>query len=104
MFVDLDVPVSGLYKSPRLAWRRYQVRRDISSLSQGFLASLVRARSSIRGHCCAAQSKSNVEALMLMVNLPDTMFSTLNPNSISAPLGDTPAHTLRSTGRRRSYC
>jgi hypothetical protein len=31
------------------AWRRYQVRRDISSLSQGFLASMVRARSSIRG-------------------------------------------------------
>ena len=31
------------------AWRRYQVRRDISSLSQGFLASLVLARSSIRG-------------------------------------------------------
>ena len=24
------------------AWRRYQVRRDISSLSQGFLASMVR--------------------------------------------------------------
>jgi hypothetical protein len=31
------------------AWRRYQVRRDIPSLSQGFLASMVRARSSIRG-------------------------------------------------------
>jgi hypothetical protein len=31
------------------AWRRYQVRRDISSLSQGFLASMVRWRSSIRG-------------------------------------------------------
>jgi hypothetical protein len=31
------------------AWRRYQVRRDIPSLSQGFLASLVLARSSIRG-------------------------------------------------------
>jgi hypothetical protein len=31
------------------AWRRYQVRRDISSLSQGFLASMVLARSSIRG-------------------------------------------------------
>ena len=31
------------------AWRRYQVRRDISSLSQGFLASMVRARSSMRG-------------------------------------------------------
>jgi hypothetical protein len=29
--------------------RRYQVRRDISSLSQGFLASIVLARSSIRG-------------------------------------------------------
>jgi DNA invertase Pin-like site-specific DNA recombinase len=31
------------------AWRRYQVRRDISSLSQGFLASMDLARSSIRG-------------------------------------------------------
>ena len=31
------------------AWRRYHVRRDISSLSQGFLASMVRARSSMRG-------------------------------------------------------
>jgi hypothetical protein len=31
------------------AWRRYHVRRDISSLSQGFLASMVLARSSIRG-------------------------------------------------------
>jgi hypothetical protein len=31
------------------AWRRYHVRRDISSWSQGFLASMVRARSSIRG-------------------------------------------------------
>ena len=31
------------------AWRRYQVRRDISSFSQGFLASIVLARSSIRG-------------------------------------------------------
>src|SRR5580704_17575702 len=31
------------------AWRRYQVRRDMPSLSQGFLASMVLARSSIRG-------------------------------------------------------
>jgi hypothetical protein len=31
------------------AWRRYHVRRDISSLSQGFRASMVRARSSMRG-------------------------------------------------------
>ena len=31
------------------AWRRYQVRRDISSFSQGFLASMVLARSSMRG-------------------------------------------------------
>jgi hypothetical protein len=31
------------------AWRRYHVRRDISSLSQGFLASMVLARSSMRG-------------------------------------------------------
>jgi hypothetical protein len=31
------------------AWRRYHVRRDISSLSQGFRASMVLARSSIRG-------------------------------------------------------
>jgi hypothetical protein len=31
------------------AWRRYHVRRDMLSLSQGFLASIVRARSSIRG-------------------------------------------------------
>jgi hypothetical protein len=36
-------------RARRSAWRRYQVRRDISSLSQGFLASMVRARSSIRG-------------------------------------------------------
>ena len=28
------------------AWRRYHVRRDISSLSQGFLALIVLARSS----------------------------------------------------------
>ena len=31
------------------AWRRYHVRRDISSFNQGRLASLVRWRSSIRG-------------------------------------------------------
>jgi hypothetical protein len=31
------------------AWRRYQVRRDMPSLSQGFLASIVLGRSSIRG-------------------------------------------------------
>jgi hypothetical protein len=31
------------------AWRRYHVRRDIPGLSQGFLASMVRARSSIGG-------------------------------------------------------
>lgn len=36
---------SGLY-AVRLG---YQVRRDIPSLSHGFLASIVRARSSIRG-------------------------------------------------------
>lgn len=31
------------------AWRRYHVRRDMPSLSQGFLASIVLARSSMRG-------------------------------------------------------
>ena len=31
------------------AWRRYHVRRDMPSFSQGFLASIVLARSSIRG-------------------------------------------------------
>jgi len=31
------------------AWRRYHVRRDISSLSQGFLASMVRGGPSSRG-------------------------------------------------------
>ena len=31
------------------AWRRYQVRRDMPTLSQGLRASLVLARSSIRG-------------------------------------------------------
>jgi hypothetical protein len=31
------------------AWRRYHVRRDISSFSQGFLASFVLWRSPIRG-------------------------------------------------------
>jgi hypothetical protein len=48
----LDVASFGRDHSRPLrcsAWRRYHVRRDISSLSQGFLASLVRRRSSIRG-------------------------------------------------------
>ena len=46
------------------AWRRYHVRRDISSLSQGFLASMVRARSSIRGRPFLA----SVSALSAAVN------------------------------------
>ena len=46
---DYDSPNAWFNISRFSAWRRYQVRRDISSLSQGFLASMVLARSSIRG-------------------------------------------------------
>jgi hypothetical protein len=49
----------------RSASRRYHVRRDISSFSQGFLASMVRARSSIRGRPVLRRWVTSVGGIML---------------------------------------
>ena len=47
------------------AWRRYQVRRDMLSLSQGFFASLVLAGSSMRGRPSPRLHVRNCEAMAL---------------------------------------
>jgi hypothetical protein len=71
------------------AWRRYQVRRDISSLSQGFLASIVLARSSIRGRpfwVAASRRKAPVrgDSHTLQSSRPAAIVDRLGLNSCEA--------------------